>query len=330
MMPLVSVVIATYNTGRFLPETLDSVLAQTYRHYEIIVVDDGSTDDTLVRIQTYLSNIRFVQRAHRGLAAARNAGLQMATGDYIALLDADDLWLPDKLAVQVEIARREPASGMIACDGEEFGTAMSRPFLLYRDVATALHAAPHREVTGNFHRAFIRFVPIRCPAQTLIPRSVVEAIGPFGDFEAQDYDYYLRLSARFPVTFHAHALVRCRDREDSMSGPSWRRPLTWSRQRQRVLRAYTRRCEPQYRVAATRQLGWNRACVAFYYGQFRNRRRARRALLLLLWRQHWPPAALPFLLTLAVPRLVQIGYRWWTHCLALRQGLTRMFVGKTS
>ena len=103
------------------------------------------------------------------MAAARNAGLAVANGDYIALLDADDLWLPEKLAMQVEIARRTPESGMIACDGQEFGSASSRPYLLSGAAAAALRSSRSGELTRHFHREFIRHVNIRCPAQTLIP-----------------------------------------------------------------------------------------------------------------------------------------------------------------
>lgn len=308
--PLVSVVIATYNAGRYLPETLDSVLAQTHRPIEIIVVDDGSSDDTARRVEPYLSSITFTRQEHGGLASARNAGLRMASGDYIALLDADDLWLPEKLAVQLEIARRTPESGMIMCDGVQFG-ASSRPYLLTGAGARMLHRSPRGEITGNFHREFIQYVHMRCPAQTLFPRRVLDAVGSFSDYDAQDYDYYLRLSARFPVTFHAHSLVRWRDRENSMSGPLRRRDLTWARQRLKVLRAYQRRCEACYSAAVARQLVWTRAEAAFYYGEIFHRTRALRALLLLLRLRPWPPTALPFLLALATPKLARAGNRAW-------------------
>ncbi len=316
--PLVSIVITTHNAGRYLPETLDSALAQTHRPIEIIVVDDGSTDDTAARVEPYLSSIKFKRQEHGGLAAARNAGLEMAGGDYIALLDADDLWLPEKLAVQLEIARKAPESGMIVCDGVEFGGS-TRPYLLTGTVADMLRRSQRGEVTGNFHREFIQHVHLRCPAQTLLPRRVVEAVGPFSDFDAQDFDYYLRVSLRFPITFHSHSLVRCRDRESSMSGPQRRRKLTWCRQRLRVLRAYQRRCEARYSEAVARQLVWNRAEAAFHYGELFRRRRALQALVLLLRLRPWPPTALPFLLALGTPKLARAGNRAWRLGVAFRR-----------
>jgi glycosyltransferase involved in cell wall biosynthesis len=311
--PLVSVVITNYNTGRYLPETLDSALAQTHRPIEVIVVDDGSTDDTVIRIEPYLDRIRFFQRSHGGLAAARNQGIAAARGDYVALLDADDLWLPEKLSVQVEIAKRSPASGMVACDGLEFGAPTSRPYLLSGPAASALRRTGCSEVTGDFHRAFIDHVGLRCPAQTLIPRAVLDHIGPFGNFEAQDFDYYLRLSARYPVTFHAHALVRWRDREDSMSGRRSRRDLTWTRQRLVVLRSHARRDAQRHPSAIARQLVFSRAEAAFHYAALGDRRHAFRALRMLLARQPWPPAALPFLVAAVAPHAARHAYRLWSR-----------------
>ena len=262
--PLVSVIITTYNTGRYLLETLESALAQTLRPIEIIVVDDGSTDDTVSLAQPLLDRIHFIRIAHAGLAAARNVAIEAARGDYIALLDADDLWLPDKLAVQLEIARRTPGSGLIACDGCEFGAPSSRPFLLSGAAGVALSATRDRQVTGEFHRDFIRHVNIRCPAQTLMPRHVVDRVGPFADFEAQDYEYYLRVSALYPVTFHKESLVRWRDREEGLSGPRVCRELTWARQRLAVLDDYSRRCPPHLHATVRRQIALGRAEVAFY------------------------------------------------------------------
>jgi glycosyltransferase involved in cell wall biosynthesis len=309
--PLVTVVIASYNASRYLPETLGSALAQTHSRCEIIVVDDGSTDDTISRIKPYLGRIRLLRREHGGLAAARNAGLQIASGEYIALLDADDLWLPEKISKQVEIARRNPGSGMIVCNGKEFGHALSRPYLISGAAANALRRASGGVVTGRFHRELIKHPGIRCPAQTLLPRRVVEEVGRFADFDAQDYDYYLRVSARFPITFHGDLLARWRDHESSMSGRRALRDLTWSRQKLKVLRAYARHPEAPYRKALEHQLIWNRAEVAFHHGELFHRDCRMRALILLLRTEPWPPIALPFVLAHASPRLGRIGRKVW-------------------
>lgn len=98
--PRISCIIPVYNGERFLGETLESVLAQTCPPFEVIVVDDGSTDSTAAVAAAYDSRVRYVHQSNAGPAAARNRGLDLATGDLLAFLDADDLWLPEKLERQ--------------------------------------------------------------------------------------------------------------------------------------------------------------------------------------------------------------------------------------
>jgi glycosyltransferase involved in cell wall biosynthesis len=106
--PLVSCVVAVYNGERFLREALDSILAQNYRPLEVIVVDDGSTDGTAAIAAGYGERISLLHQANAGHAAARNRGIEAARGDFLAFLDADDLWRADKLTRQVERFRHRP------------------------------------------------------------------------------------------------------------------------------------------------------------------------------------------------------------------------------
>lgn len=106
--PIVSVVIPTYNQADLLEETLATVYAQTFTDYDIVVVNDGSTDDTEQRLRKYGDRLRVVTQDNRGIGAARNCGLAEAQGRYVALLDHDDLWRPEKLAVQVEFMKSHP------------------------------------------------------------------------------------------------------------------------------------------------------------------------------------------------------------------------------
>jgi glycosyltransferase involved in cell wall biosynthesis len=106
--PLVSCVVPVFNGERYLAEALESVLGQTYRALEVIVVDDGSTDGTPAVVGTFGARVRCVTQPNAGLAAARNRGLAAATAELIAFLDADDLWLPEKIACQVERFRARP------------------------------------------------------------------------------------------------------------------------------------------------------------------------------------------------------------------------------
>jgi hypothetical protein len=217
----VSVVITTFNTGRYLPETLASVFAQSYQNVEVIVVDDGSTDDSVERARDHASRLILVERAHEGLGPARNAGLERATGDYIAFLDSDDLWDHDTLSTQVDVALRHPASGLVVSDGVQFeGDRVISSRLFPDEIAARVDAAPDGELSMPLYRELLRGNLICCPAQALIPRAVVETIGAVSDVPvgAQDYDYYVRIAKRFPVTLHRASLARWRFRPDSMSG----------------------------------------------------------------------------------------------------------------
>jgi glycosyltransferase involved in cell wall biosynthesis len=308
--PLVSVVIAAYNAAQFLPETLDSVFAQTYGSLEVIVVDDGSTDGTRTLLEAYPPRIRLIRQAHGGLAAARNAGLRAANGDFIALLDADDLWLPEKIAVQVEVARRHPEAGMIVCDGVEFEgeTIIRRLFSGF--AAGAFDRTKDSEITGHFFRTFIERTQIACPAQTLLPRHVVEQIGPFGDYSCQDFDYYLRVTKRLPATFHRHSLVRWRYRPSSMSGSRERRALFWSLQALPVLRAHAELANAEDCSFILRQILCNKAQAAYHYGVINGRLKGT-SLMADLWsRNSWTPTVLPYFVAIWIPRPLIPVFDW--------------------
>ncbi|MBE1298591.1 MAG: glycosyltransferase [Alteromonadaceae bacterium] len=127
--PVVSVVIPMYNVVKFIARALDSVLAQTYEHYEVICVDDGGTDNTLDIVNSYEdTRIRVVSQRNRGLSGARNTGINEARGRYVALLDADDFWAPEKLELHVKHLNRNPDVGIsyspslfVDEDGNELG-----------------------------------------------------------------------------------------------------------------------------------------------------------------------------------------------------------------
>lgn len=121
--PRVSVVVPTYNRARYIVDALDSVFAQTFRDIEVIVVDDGSTDDTAERLAPYAGRIEYVRTANQGPARARNEGMGRARGEYIAWLDSDDLYYPFKLELQVEILDRCPDAGFVYSEFTAFDDA---------------------------------------------------------------------------------------------------------------------------------------------------------------------------------------------------------------
>lgn len=115
MDDLVSVIIPAYNQSKYIRETIDSVLKQTYNNVEIIVVNDGSTDDTLKILQEYGNKIKIINQKNKGLAGARNSGIREAKGDYLAFLDSDDLWYNNMLSVMVSHLKNNQQSDIAAC-----------------------------------------------------------------------------------------------------------------------------------------------------------------------------------------------------------------------
>ena len=111
-MPKVSVVICTYNLARYICEAIESVLNQTYRDYELIVIDDGSVDNTKAILNKYVGKLRYIYRENGGLPSARNLGIRLSKGKYVAFLDADDIWLPDKLQKQVKAIEEDDDVGL--------------------------------------------------------------------------------------------------------------------------------------------------------------------------------------------------------------------------
>ena len=114
--PVVSVVIPLYNARDVIRETLEGLFAQTYPHFEVIVVDDGSTDGSGEVVQGYGDRVRYMFQRNAGVACARNRGIAAARGKYIALLDHDDLWGREKLAKQVSLLDSQPSVGMVVTD----------------------------------------------------------------------------------------------------------------------------------------------------------------------------------------------------------------------
>jgi glycosyltransferase involved in cell wall biosynthesis len=112
-MPKVSVIIPTYNRGSLIKRAVDSVLSQTFKDYEIIIIDDGSKDDTKDVLAPYMDRVRYVHQANAGISKARNHGIELAKGQYIAFLDSDDYWAPEKLEVQAEILDGNPKVGIV-------------------------------------------------------------------------------------------------------------------------------------------------------------------------------------------------------------------------
>lgn len=187
--PLISVIIPTYNRGWILSEALDSVAAQTFKDFELIVVDDGSTDNTADIIKAYPGALCFISQNRQGVSAARNRGVAAAKGGLIAFLDSDDLWKPEKLAVQAEFFKSHPET--LICQTEE---------IWIRNGVRVNPKQHHKKPSGMI------FIPslalcLVSPSAVMLKRSLFEAVGGFDeDLPAcEDYDLWLRIGCRHPI-----------------------------------------------------------------------------------------------------------------------------------
>jgi glycosyltransferase involved in cell wall biosynthesis len=197
----VSVVIPTYRHRDYVAAALASVEAQTFRDFEIVVVNDGSPDDTEAVLRPWIDRgaIRYVAQENRGQAAARNRGIELARGEFVALLDDDDLWLPDKLAWQVEYLRGNRDCGLVAGAAE-----------VMDESGMALRSTPDLGDVG-----FERLLEGNCllsPGQALVRRSALDRAGGFDPavWGADDWDLWLRIALADRVRITGRVSLRYR------------------------------------------------------------------------------------------------------------------------
>ena len=208
----ISVVIPTYNRAELLPRALASVNAQTLSPDEVIVVDDGSTDGSRELIATRHPECRYLRQENRGVSAARNLGIREARGEWIALLDSDDTWLPTKLAAQMDGVCRTSSARI--CHTEE---------LWIRNGVRVNAMKKHRKRGGWIFRDCLPLCAIS-PSSALIHRELFETVGLFDESlpACEDYDMWLRICARYPVAFeHQPQVVKYGGHEDQLSRKYW-------------------------------------------------------------------------------------------------------------
>lgn len=214
--PLVSVVIPAYNCEHYLARAISSALAQTYRGIECIVVNDGSTDGTADVIASFGDRIRSVTQPNGGASAARNAGIGMARGAYVAFLDADDYWLPTKIANQIEVFRRHPGLVLVSCDfswerpGDTTGATMATdagpPF-------QAEHVRVFHDLTELLRNPYLGTPTVIVDASALREVGCFDTSLPLGE----DVDLYFRLcDGRSYATLH-QSLTRAQLRHGSLT-----------------------------------------------------------------------------------------------------------------
>jgi glycosyltransferase involved in cell wall biosynthesis len=193
VMPLVTVVIPLYNKQKYIRRAIDSVLAQTIRHFELVVVNDGSTDNGRALVCEYTDpRLRLVDQENRGESGARNRGITEARGQLIAFLDADDEWCPEFLATVLDLRERFPAAGAYATGLQDLKDGK----LAYRNRCLRSAVAESGCCFDLWRRG--AFIHSSCVA---IPRRVFDAVGVFreGYVMGADIDMWFRIALRFPV-----------------------------------------------------------------------------------------------------------------------------------
>lgn len=203
--PRVSVVIPAYNAANTLDETLASVAGQTFRDYEVVVVDDGSSDATpeiLTRHAAGWPQLRWVRQDNAGVSVARNHAVELARGDFIAFLDADDLWLPEKLALQMSLFDGNPALAVAYCDMIDFLPDCDATTTLFQEKKPARGNVLRQLFMGNF-----------VPTPTVVMRKAAfVALGGFNPLHRlnEDVDLFLRVAEQYQFDYVPEVLVRRR------------------------------------------------------------------------------------------------------------------------
>ena len=188
-LPLVSVIIPTYNRAWTVSEAIDSVLAQDYPNFELIIVDDGSTDDTQIVLKKYQDKINVIYQKNCGVSAARNKGVLKSNGEFIAFLDSDDLWEKKKLSCQVDFFIENPEA--LICQTEE---------IWIRNGKRVNPKVKHIKPSGMIFEQSL-YLCLVSPSAVMIKRKLLDKVGLFDEnlLSCEDYDLWLRISVEHPI-----------------------------------------------------------------------------------------------------------------------------------
>ncbi len=195
--PYISVIIPTCNRRHRTEEAVASVLSQTFSDFELIVVDDGSTDDTAAVLEAYAPRLKLIRQKNRGVSAARNNGVAHSRGQYLAFLDSDDLWLPTKLAVQAAFVRSHPENRI--CQTEEIWVRRGK---------RVNPGQRHRKPSGMIFAPSLELCLVS-PSAVLLEKTLFRETGGFDESlpACEDYDLWLRISSRYPIHLISEPLI---------------------------------------------------------------------------------------------------------------------------
>jgi len=211
-IPNISVIIPTYNRADLIPEALDSVFAQTYHDFEIIVVDDGSTDNTaeILRPLAEQGRLKYIRQNNQGASAARNRGIAEARGNFIAFLDSDDLFEPLKLDLQMKYYQAHPEMGLVHSGFTKFDSHGNE--LGYRDTSW---------FSGMIYpQILLYWTTLMAMDTVIVPKKVFDSVGLFDAnlVHGEDLDMWRRIARKYPFGFINRSLARIRVHEGNISG----------------------------------------------------------------------------------------------------------------
>jgi glycosyltransferase involved in cell wall biosynthesis len=198
-MPKVDIIIPAYNAARYLPAAIESVIAQTFEDWRIVLVDDGSTDDTAETVAPFIARLgpklKYIKQENRGLPAARNTAIRNSEAEFLALLDADDMWLPDRLAESLKSFEGRPQVGL------SYGLIswMDANGVVVDTFAGNVAANAEGRIATHI---YTRKVQLPCPTMTF-RRAAVDEVGMFDETmrATEDRDLWLRIALRYEVAF---------------------------------------------------------------------------------------------------------------------------------
>ena len=264
LSPIVSIVMPAYNVAPYIQETLDSVFAQTFTDFEVVIVNDGSPDTVELEraLGPYMNRIRYIKQENRGAGAARNEGVRAARGEFVAFLDADDLWMPDYLKEQLKFLREQKCD-LVCADALHFGDSPLAG-MTYME-AFMENAPPTGEVT---------FLGLVGAEQSLITSGVLarrEPILQVGLFDeglrnSQDFDLWLRLVRHGSrLAYQRRVLLRYRYHENSLSGDEINRSVRQLRVYDKIENSFD--LTPDERAEVSEVIANRRAILEFELGK---------------------------------------------------------------
>lgn len=188
-MPKVSVIIPTYNRAKLIRRAVDSVLSQSYKDYEIIIVDDGSTDNTKEILANYDGSIRYIYKNNEGISATRNRGIKEAKGEFIAFLDSDDEWLPDKLALQADLLEKNKKLGLVCSK-----------MIILNGNSEKIGMKPEQK-TGEDFRELLEIGGDLPTSTVMVRKECFDKVGVFDELlpPMEDFEMWVRIASKYDI-----------------------------------------------------------------------------------------------------------------------------------